>query len=119
LIKRWFCKPGQDDCRWLPDFSVVFRIMCAVIQAVIEARCGCGKHGRIGGECAEAGTCQANVQPLCRFICEQAIDPPSAYAGNTRARSDYLPLRTTGQYAGTPNAFPRTWLPYSCSVPLK
>jgi len=54
----------------LPDFLLSFRhYVVPVIQAVIEARCGCGKHGSHWRRNVPSGrTCQANDAALVRFI---------------------------------------------------
>jgi len=59
----------------LPDFLLSFRhYVVPVIQAVIEARCGCGKTWvALEAECAEAGApARRTMQRWCGSFAEQA-----------------------------------------------
>ena len=74
-IKRWFCKLCHGTISVLPDFLLSFRhYVVPVIQAVIEARCGCGKTwAALETNCAEAGApARRTMQRWCGSFAEQA-----------------------------------------------
>ena len=74
-IKRWLCKLCHRTISVLPDFLLTFRhYVIPVIQAVIEARCGCGKTwAALETECAEAGApARRTMQRWCGSFAEQA-----------------------------------------------
>ncbi len=74
-IKRWFCKRCHRTISVLPDFLLTFRqYVVPVIQAVIEARWGCGKTwAALEAECAEAGApARRTMQRWCGSFAEQA-----------------------------------------------
>lgn len=74
-IKRWLCKQCHRTISVLPDFLLVFRhYVVPVIQAVIEARCGCGRSwAALEAECAEAGApARRTMQRWCGSFAEQA-----------------------------------------------
>ena len=74
-IKRWFCKLCHGTISVLPDFLLAFRhYVVLVIQAVIEARWGCGKTWAVlEVECAEAGApARRTMQRWCGSFAEQA-----------------------------------------------
>ena len=74
-IKRWLCKQCHRTISVLPDFLLIFRhYVVRVIQAVIEARCGCGRSwAALEAECAEAGApARRTMQRWCGSYEEQA-----------------------------------------------
>ncbi len=74
-IKRWFCKLCHRTISVLPDFLLTFRQYgVPVIQAVIEARWGCGRSwAALEAECAEAGApARRTMQRWCGSFAEQA-----------------------------------------------
>ena len=75
LIKRWLCKLCHRTISVLPDFLFSFRqYVVPVIQAVIEARWGCGRSwAALEAECAEAGApARRTMQRWCGSFVEQA-----------------------------------------------
>ena len=74
-IKRWLCKQCHRTISVLPDFLLAFRhYVVPVIQAVIEARWGCGRSwAAMEAECAEAGApAGRTMQRWCGSFGEQA-----------------------------------------------
>lgn len=74
-IKRWLCKRCHRTISVLPDLLLAFRhYVVPVIQAVIEARWGCGRSwAELEAECAEAGApAQRTLQRWCGSFAEQA-----------------------------------------------
>lgn len=74
-IKRWLCKQCHRTISVLPDFLLAFRhYVVPVIQAVIEARWGCGRSwAELEAECAEAGApARRTMQRWSGSFAEQA-----------------------------------------------
>ena len=74
-IKRWLCKLCHRTISVLPDFLLSYRhYVVPVVQAVIEARCGCGRSwAAVVAECAEAGApARRTMQRWCGSFAEQA-----------------------------------------------
>ena len=73
-IKRWFCKLCHRTISVLPDFLLAFRhYVVPVIQAVLEARCECGKlWAALEAEYAETGPAKQTIQRWCSSFAQQA-----------------------------------------------
>ena len=74
-IERWLCKLCHRTISVLPDFLLTFRhYVVPVVQAVIEARWGCGRSwAALEAECAEAGApARRTMQRWCGSFAEQA-----------------------------------------------